>query len=547
MKSDGLVMLRLHRPDLGYPINSFECSVNLRITYVRWNQWEVPQPTSNDIQVVNKTVKVNYDKTLGKPYKEKDFVHLEWAHYVKVEVLSVSNPSVAQYLALEADIKQDRYKPVLNTGLKPTFSASFYTFSDVSNEIKLKFNTPQVDSFATEYDLEWTFIEAYSDNGGLDARTVNPSDFRFNSSRVTIHNNYYDLVNTFEVGHLAYRVRAVGRDINTNNEVRRVECEWSDIKVIAITPMPQTIPSTLTLFEHEADKNWQYSCSYAEGGKKKEFITYFDGSLRARQQVTQAINPTNGEKYVIVQDKIYDHQGRLAVEVLPTPIQNPRIKFYAGLSLKDAAGTVPYNRDDFDKDILVCETQTLPMKNTSGASGYYSENNAWNNAVGTNFQNYVPIASGFPFVQKVFTPDNTGRIAKQSAPGINHKIGSGHETEYIYIRPNQQELDRLFGSEVGYAEHYQKNVVIDANGQASVSYINPQGQVVATALSGKQSSNVPLVELPGAANSTYIPETAITVDLMSSSDMAYTKDGLINYYSFYVDKETDYKFYYSVL
>src|SRR5690554_4084392 len=48
----------------------------------------------------------------------------------------------------------------------------------------------------------------------------------------------------------------------------------------------------------------------------------------------------------------------------------------------------------------------------------------------------------------------------------------------------------MFGSEVGYSEHYQKNVVVDGNGQASVSYVDLSGRVIARALAGSSRNNL---------------------------------------------------------
>lgn len=555
-RSDGVVYLRLITPDAGYTVNKFECTVNLKLTYYRYNPNDAGQVSSatNEVIIQNTALKVSYDKAKGVAFKEKDFFIMPWAHHVKVEVVSVSNPSVVNYLAIEAEIKQDRYKPVANTTLQPACDSLLFFFLPATNEIKLLFGTSVVSSFAKEYDLEWTFLEAYDDNGNKGALPAFASAnelFRFNSSRVTIKGNSYTIPNTFEAGYLIYRVRAVGKDLNDEGEVRRVECDWSCHKVINIEedPNPGTAPQTLTLFEHESWRNWQHVATFAEEGKRKDVVTYYDGSLRGRQVVTQQVNNLTGEKYATAQENIYDYQGRVAIEVLPVPLNSGMIKYYPNLNLKDVTGTVAYSKLDFDLDKSgdKCETESFPMKNTAGASAYYSTNSTWKSNVATNFQNYVPVADGFPFVQKVYTSDNTGRIAKQSAPGFEHRIGSGHETEYIYIRPNQAELDRLFGSEVGYADHYQKNVVIDANGQASVSYLDPAGKVIATALSGKQSDVQAMKALDNQANSTYNESTAITVDLMTTSETTYTSDGLVNYYTFFVDKETDYKFAYSVI
>ena len=63
--------------------------------------------------------------------------------------------------------------------------------------------------------------------------------------------------------------------------------------------------------------------------------------------------------------------------------------------------------------------------------------------------------------------------------------------EYYYGTPSdQKELDRLFGYSVGDYKHYKKNLVIDPNDQASVTYIDPQGRTIATALVGVRPEHV---------------------------------------------------------
>ena len=70
-------------------------------------------------------------------------------------------------------------------------------------------------------------------------------------------------------------------------------------------------------------------------------------------------------------------------------------------------------------------------------------------------------------------------------------IGTGHSTKYFYSHAEQEDLNKLFGYQVGYAARYKKNMVVDANGQISISYLDPQGRVIATGLAGANSTNDP--------------------------------------------------------
>src|SRR5690606_33720218 len=122
-----------------------------------------------------------------------------------------------------------------------------------------------------------------------------------------------------------------------------------------------------------------------------------------------------------------------------------------------------------------------PMSVNSGAAHYYSASNP---DYATGFHRYLPSAGGYPFSQTEYEPDGTGRIRRQGGPGAAHQLGSGHETRYLYGVPDQEELDRLFGTEVGFASHYKKTVTLDPNGQASITYLDKAGRVIATALTG---------------------------------------------------------------
>lgn len=367
-----------------------------------------------------------------------------------------------------------------------------------------------------EYQLEWLHINDYGDdplNASqiLSANALN-YNFKYNSTRISTSETSYDLGLIFDQGWLVFRLRGVG--VNANGEL--IFGEWNTLQSGAVANVVSTSKYQITdNNRHENTLNWQYSATYAEEGKKKEVISYFDGSLRNRQTATRI----NSDQNVIVGETIYDHQGRPAINVLPVPVidpecqqQNPDkeavLKFYANFNknLNEQA----YSRLDFDVDdaLLECTIGAAPMSTSSGASNYYSPANPDQNG----FQAYVPDAKKYPFVQVEYTPDNTGRIRRQSGVGEEFQLEGGHESRYYYGQPNQLELDRLFGAEVGDAKHYKKNVVIDANGQVSISYMDQEGRVIATALAGDAPTNLEALESEQDAAVT------LTVDAFGESD-----------------------------
>ncbi len=374
---------------------------------------------------------------------------------------------------------------------------------------------------AFEYQLEWAFVNSYDGDGGELLESVLPYDFKNNSTRVTTASLNYKIPLLFEKGYILYRVRAVGKDVNGNY----LFGIWTNDA--ANKPEKGTVDQFTHKFhhtgEHDKKKNWQLTTTFAEEGKKKEVINYADGSNRSRQSVTRI----NSTKDVIVAETIYDFQGRPAINVLPVPVKKedcedenyePAIRFYPEFNVND--GGVSYTKQDFDLDDENndCVSLTNPMGTQNGASNYYSPINPDKN----NQQAFLPDAKKYPFTQVEYTPDNTGRIRRQSGVGEDFMLNTTHETKYLYGKPDQIYLDRLFGSEVGYAAHYKKNAVIDANGQVSVSYLDQEGRVVATALAGTVDNG--MIPLESETDAT----KQLTVDYFEKNAVGVSSVNTIN-------------------
>jgi RHS repeat-associated protein len=396
-------------------------------------------------------------------------------------------------------------------------------YQNINDDIEITWNTV---NGAFEYQLEWTFVNnlaatVYADSIVED--TIGASlldyDFRHNSTRITTTSTNYTIPLLFEQGFLVYRVRSVGE--KPSEQGSYIYSKWGVANTGSIQDVIDNYPNHVTLVDaHDKTKNWQVTTTFAEEGKKKEVVSYYDGSLRNRQSVTKV----NTDDHVIVGETIYDHQGRPAVNVLPVPVQDDScsndtinvIKFYPNFNR--AADSTAYSRENFDIDSSSCYTPTGEMSNLYGASRYYSANNPYQD----DEQAYVPDAEGYPFTVVEYTPDNTGRIRKQSGVGPDFKLGSGHESRYFYGKPDQIQLDRLFGSEVGYAKHHKKNMVIDPNGQISVSYLDQEGRVIATSLAGEVPTNVDTL-------ASYQNALVTLVDNMIVADEDnLTKYGLVN-------------------
>ena len=471
---------------------------------------------------LTRTLIIDVNNRLSWQMREQSSVNLTGGYEVKmtitgIKVNGVSKNTLPRYVYLESEINIDRYYEFTSsTNTEPINNPITQTDNDcdgITDEVTVSWSMPS-SAVPEEYQLEWFFVSNYSSTGtSVYPTSAFSTDFKNNSTRVTTTDNSYKVSLVYPNGYIVFRVRAVGRDYTSPTQYMYSPWNLPDQSVISSIGSAHKY----TITGHDPLKNWQYSSTYAEEGKKKEVISYFDGSLRNRQTVTKI----NTDDNVIIGETLYDYQGRPAVNVLPVPIvfpsctlSKPAIRYHENFNINDA-GTV-YSKGDFDKDNTGsnCDPSVAPMDTASGASQYYSNNNPTKNGQ----QAFVPHANKFPFTQTEFTPDNTGRIRTQSGVGINHSLGSGKETKYLYGQPNQIQVDRLFGSEAGAASHYKKSIVTDANGQVSVTYMNQEGQTIATGLAG----------VPPSISSSYIVDSLeyanknqllFTVDLFNTNSL----------------------------
>ncbi|MFM9986066.1 MAG: RHS repeat-associated core domain-containing protein [Flavobacteriales bacterium] len=391
---------------------------------------------------------------------------------------------------------------------------------------------------ATEYQLEWTFVNDYA--ATFETYKSNTDvfyDFGHNSTRITTTSNSYKIPRLFDHGYVLFRVRGLGYNYDPGaNPNFKFPGAWSsNNNAASITDGAVSASNALVYhnqFAFEETLNWQATTTFAEEGKKKEVMSFFDGSQRNRQTITR-LNTLNK---VVVGETIYDHQGRPAVNILPVPVTEPgtscgnldnysSLHYYENFNLSENLPGNSYSRNDFDKDEangVYCPVTTADaMATSNGAGQYYSPNNPEQNAQ----QAYVPDAEGYPFTQVEYMPDNTGRIRAQSGVGPDFQLQGGHETKYYYGSPFQIELNRMFGAEVGNASHYQKNMVMDPNGQTSISYLDMEGRTIATCLAGETPVNLePLGTLP--ANPTELTVSLLAEDAPGTlTESQYDEEG----------------------
>jgi hypothetical protein len=486
------------------------------------------------------TLKINYDPKERTEWIEKADYHFTNCGRVDYEVLSITltddsqaplpaqqRKAVSTVVGLRSDIVIERYFDFdIHTPLSGAALAHSY---DAGENALTVFWNPLPG--AEYYDLEWAYVDDYDGKGGkIQAQNLFFNlhfNLSRNSTRVQVTQTAYTFPVVFEGGYILYRVRGTGMEYDPIDDVvYPMAGRWSADQAPNVNAWPHkfAIPAPF-----EQDKlNWQIVTSYAEEGKSKSVINIMDGTYRTRQTITGL----STEQEAMTAEQIFDHQGRPAIQVLPVPTNDPMLKYYKNFN-RQASGQ-PYNRLNFDTTRTNCNLFADPMAVSSGASNYYSPANP--NKTGHNA--YIPDAAGYPFIHTEYTPDNTGRIRRQSGVGTHHKLGSGHETVYFYGTPVQEELSMLFGVEVGDADHYKKNVVQDPNGQLSVSFLDLKGKVVATALAGNPPKNLDALH-------SYDPYQ-MDIDLMVFNKADSLENELVASRSFTVTTKSDYHFTYTL-
>jgi len=269
---------------------------------------------------------------------------------------------------------------------------------------------------------------------------------------------------------------------------------------------------------------------------KKEVVTYIDGLFSGRQTVTR----NNTDTMAKVGDFYYDHQNRQTIAVLPAPAFDKKLKYHIDFNKVRGSDTI-LRPKDYLNDVSFCTLLNPQLDSSSGAGKYYSSANPLiTNASNTGYGNnqYIPHAFGYVYTKTEYLLDPTNRVRRQGGVGSTHEIGGGHETQYIYATAFKEELDPLFGNDVGYSEHYQKQMVVDPNGQVSISYTNLAGKTIATALAGDNTANTMALS---SLNS-----VATTFDLLSSNDTLYGENTAASYQVFAVEKEGYHYFDYKV-
>lgn len=529
-KYDNTVSLVVNEETTTFLKSDFTCKVTVEITYI--------DVQGNTIGPINKDLIVTYKKGSGTKYDARQYYYFKNARQVKVKIIGIDTYgatwNILPYVKLE-----NRMIAYRDYNFNCQLPVSYEDRIATDDALKIQW-IHSSEYGATHYDVEWSWI----DNNALDKyKTIISGDlvpdarliFRRNATRVTIDktNLEYTIPMLYDgEGRLYYRIRPV--QYRENGDV--VNGAWSVTEKV----------STDYYYEftgHENNQlNWQASTSYAEEGKLKSVIQYFDGTLRARQTVTK--DNSTPDKNTVVAETYYDYQGRPAINILPAPTLSTVMSY--ARNFNKFVSAEPYPKDIYDlvaPGSTICNSTTPALDDDYGTAKYYSANNPLQDGSRKSFDKFIPDANGYPYTETRYLSDGSGRIAEQSGVGPDHQLRIGsdaHQTKYFYSTPDQKELDALFGIEAGYASHYAKNIVQDANGQLSVSYVDMHGRTVATALAGLRPAQMD--PLPSYNTG----QTTFAKDLITEENNVVQDRAVVSTTTFVVTSAGDHEFKYKV-
>lgn len=450
--------------------------------------------------IINDTLMISYNPDSLTAYQDLQLRRYTGYHKIRIYNIAfydvTSNPAgplgsaltpsaLQRNFSIEVSVLPQRIDKT-NYNFTNTLTTSVGTVANNTLEINWQTSNGQENN-PSMYELEWTYVDNYSvtptTSGNSTVGTIPTNqlgyDFRGNSTRIRTDKRTYKIPLIYQQGYVVFRVRMIRPD--TNDFIVPMYMQWS---LSNETGLISSLTSGTHYYQitspHMSDNmNWQYTVSFAEGGKYKHVMSYFDGLLKNRQTITRFNSSPNR---LLATENIYDYEGRPAFTILPTPVTTPSFTYQPNLSLNEFSGA-PYKAVDFDTiRTQLCPGEKPPARlaSTALANQYYSSSNPDK----SGFQKFVPDAGGYPFVQTIFAPGYQDRIERQGGAGDTLQIGYGHDTKFEYVDGDQMDLNRHFGADVGWSAFYNKIVKKDENGQTSFSVKDYKGRQVMTSVIG---------------------------------------------------------------
>lgn len=394
------------------------------------------------------------------------------------------------------------------------------------------------------FEVEWVFIPD-NQNSSITTSGANADLFKAGATKIQTRSQKYDVRNIYtEEGVFCARYRKVRPTLLDNGGVKYVEdrllqytgWEYGYLQIEGTT--------SNNLFT-EGNKNFTVQSVYMEDDKRKDVISYFDGSGRSRQTLTHLSTET---EVLLGGQTMYDYAGNPVVQPLPVPFKpkldgsgNAQNEFvYVNELNRFTTGTTndKESYDNYNNSVRV-----IPQAMNGESEDYYSSSNDFLNNPNYSHNDMIPEANGYAYSYTQLLGDGTGRPARVGGVGDLYRVHSGssgkHYTSYGYSTPSQELLDRLFGNNVGYNTFYKETVITDPNGQITTTITDGHGRTIATGIGMAPTNMKPIDGRPEGQT--------ITSDLLNERNNKVSSDrdkiAFISEIYVYGPQEVDFNYY----
>ncbi|MBR8534953.1 RHS repeat-associated core domain-containing protein [Carboxylicivirga sediminis] len=222
--------------------------------------------------------------------------------------------------------------------------------------------------------------------------------------------------------------------------------------------------------ETDMDMNWTETISYSydEGSSEPQMTgwskSYTDGIGRNIQSQSIDMESCNA----IVSETLYDKLGRGVLNTMAVPVHQSQLSYITGFVRKEDGSE--YTAQDY------------------GAVGHGVNTLGWYYSAENDFEPYID-HTDYPFSRVDYSNTQPGATRRTSAPGAEHRMGSGNESEVYAMPASDDELAWMKAFEPT-VEHkgLVKTISINADEQQVVSYANSDGAAIASCLVNVKST-----------------------------------------------------------
>jgi RHS repeat-associated protein len=422
---------------------------------------------------------------------------------------------------VEFSIEEERYEP--ENGPLPGITNSF---SQNNSHIELFWDASETSRSShpnpSWFELEWLFVPESYRATKLSNANQN-AEFNKGATRIVTDKLSYSVRNIYnKPGYFYARYRRIRPQLVSTpdgyylDQQRLMISEWKYLS----DPVDFTIPSNQ--FD-ETNKNWTYQSTFLEEEKRKDIISYFDGSGNAQQTITHLSSEPG---VLLMAQPLYDYSGKPVIQPLPVPVEVPGSanEFSYRGNLNSWGTTSPWKEEYDAYDPVGDRKVPGAMSSVSSvAEKYYSDDLLFSNSI---HRDMVPQSEGYPYSYTEYMGDGSGRVKRVGSPGETYRVHdqNGLEknfTAYNYTEPDQQLLDKLFGSNAASKDFYRQIIMTDPNGQSTLTIQDAQGRTVASGLYFNRES-----EPAHQHNIDYLPSSIPLVsEMITSTNNDITPDG----------------------